>query len=182
MIDQQERVTTREPAILLAPPYRGLAAYREEDAPLFNERQDVIHKLLLAVVREPILTLIGPAGCGKTPLLQASFLAQARKEHPDWLFTTLRLDAPPHLSFTLTQLWERQRDGHLTHAAYDEIGGVSGAPRLLAQRVYEHMSASEREQAGSCHGSMDRRRPRNSTGSRGIRSLTQTVDKACQFN
>jgi formylglycine-generating enzyme required for sulfatase activity len=39
----------------------------------------------------------------------------------------------PLLEFALTALWERQRpDGLLTHAAYGEIGGVSGA---IAQRA-----------------------------------------------
>ncbi|WP_420630210.1 hypothetical protein [Candidatus Leptofilum sp.] len=33
----------------------------------------------------------------------------------------------PLLEFALTLLWERQSDGQMSHAAYEEIGGVSGA-------------------------------------------------------
>ncbi|WP_455567415.1 nSTAND1 domain-containing NTPase [Streptomyces bottropensis] len=33
----------------------------------------------------------------------------------------------PPLQLTLRQLWARRRDGHLTHHAYDQLGGVSGS-------------------------------------------------------
>src|SRR2546430_15576068 len=32
------------------------------------------------------------------------------------------------LEFALTMLWERRRDHTLHHAAYEELGGVAGAP------------------------------------------------------
>ncbi|MFJ8704286.1 nSTAND1 domain-containing NTPase [Streptomyces ardesiacus] len=49
-------------------------------------------------------------------------------------------DAPgilPLLSFTLAQLWEDQRDGRLTHEAYDALGGVRGALGRHANAVWE---------------------------------------------
>ena len=42
----------------------------------------------------------------------------------------------PMLEFALTLLWERQERGVLTHAAYDELGGVKGALAAYAEAVY----------------------------------------------
>ncbi|MEV8393886.1 MULTISPECIES: serine protease [unclassified Streptomyces] len=42
----------------------------------------------------------------------------------------------PLLEFTLDQLWERQRGGLLTHRAYEELGGVSGALAERAETVW----------------------------------------------
>ena len=49
--------------------------------------------------------------------------------------------ALPLLEFALTLLWERQRGGRLTHAAYDEIGRVDGAARVLRARACSLRSA-----------------------------------------
>ncbi|MFD7498882.1 trypsin-like peptidase domain-containing protein [Streptomyces sp. NPDC059832] len=43
----------------------------------------------------------------------------------------------PLLSFTLAQLWDGQRGGHLTHDAYDALGGVRGALGKHANRIWE---------------------------------------------
>src|SRR3989440_9854789 len=42
----------------------------------------------------------------------------------------------PLLEFTLTQLWEGNRDGILTHEAYRRIGGVTGGLRQWANDAY----------------------------------------------
>ena len=52
----------------------------------------------------------------------------------------------PLLQFALTQLWQRQYDGMLTHVAYDEIGGVSGALASYAEQVFSDLSDDERLQ------------------------------------
>ncbi|WP_414619941.1 eIF2A-related protein [Calothrix sp. CCY 0018] len=46
----------------------------------------------------------------------------------------------PLLEFTLTQLWEKQRDGWLTHQAYEEIGGVETALANHAEAIYAQLS------------------------------------------
>jgi len=53
----------------------------------------------------------------------------------------------PLLEFALTQLWERQERARLTHHAYDEIGGVTGALARYAERVYDGLHETERERA-----------------------------------
>ena len=46
----------------------------------------------------------------------------------------------PLLQFCLTQLWGRQTAGTLTHAAYDDIGGLAGALSRYAEHVFEGLS------------------------------------------
>jgi WD40 repeat protein len=49
----------------------------------------------------------------------------------------------PLLEFALTLLWDRQEHGRLTHAAYQELGGVKGALAQYAEQVYRDRVASE---------------------------------------
>jgi WD40 repeat protein/class 3 adenylate cyclase len=53
----------------------------------------------------------------------------------------------PLLEFTLTQLWERQTDGWLTHADYEAMGCVQGALADYADRVYAELEPGEQELA-----------------------------------
>ncbi|WDZ82828.1 trypsin-like peptidase domain-containing protein [Micromonospora cathayae] len=58
--------------------------------------------------------------------------------------------APGHLplvEFTLARLWERRTAGTLTHRAYEEIGGVSGALARYAEDVYRHLPPERRPEA-----------------------------------
>ena len=55
----------------------------------------------------------------------------------------------PLLEFALTLLWERNNHGWLTHAGYEEIGGVEGALARHADQVYG--SLEENEQAAARH-------------------------------
>lgn len=49
----------------------------------------------------------------------------------------------PLLEFALTQLWERQTNGHMTHKAYDAIGQVKGALAGHAEDVYAELKPDE---------------------------------------
>lgn len=53
----------------------------------------------------------------------------------------------PLLEFALTQLWEKQTDTRLTHAAYDEIGGIEAALACYAEQVYNQLEPQEKERA-----------------------------------
>jgi hypothetical protein len=50
------------------------------------------------------------------------------------------------LEFALTQLWEKQSRGQLTHQAYSEIGGVAKALSDHAEAVYGKLSEQEQKQ------------------------------------
>lgn len=51
----------------------------------------------------------------------------------------------PLLEFTLTQLWQRQYQGRLTHAAYTALGGVTGSLAQYAEDVYAQHTPEEQE-------------------------------------
>jgi WD40 repeat protein len=55
--------------------------------------------------------------------------------------------ALPLLGFTLDQLWRRRRGAWLTHAAYDEIGGVAGALNQRAEAIYDRLNTSQQRLA-----------------------------------
>ncbi|KAB8335310.1 CHAT domain-containing protein [Scytonema tolypothrichoides VB-61278] len=50
----------------------------------------------------------------------------------------------PLLEFALTQMWSRQLCGWLTHAAYNEIGGVEQALANHAEAVYAQLTHNQR--------------------------------------
>ncbi len=51
--------------------------------------------------------------------------------------------ALPLLQFALAQLWQRRHGVWLTHAAYEDIGGVSGAIDQRAEEVYAKLNESQ---------------------------------------
>jgi WD40 repeat protein/DNA-binding SARP family transcriptional activator len=53
----------------------------------------------------------------------------------------------PLLEFTLTQLWEHQSDGWLTHADYEAMGCLEGALASYADQVYADLDENEQERA-----------------------------------
>ena len=53
----------------------------------------------------------------------------------------------PLLEFALTLLWARRSDGFMTHAAYDEIGGVGQALAGYAEEVYGELTEEEQLQS-----------------------------------
>ncbi|MGV0023698.1 nSTAND1 domain-containing NTPase [Phormidesmis priestleyi] len=53
----------------------------------------------------------------------------------------------PLLEFALTQLWEQQENGILTHRAYSDIGGVKQALAQHADRVFESLTPEQQKQA-----------------------------------
>jgi photosystem II stability/assembly factor-like uncharacterized protein len=55
--------------------------------------------------------------------------------------------ALPLLQFALVQLWQRRHGVWLTHAAYEDIGGVSGAIDRRAEEVYTKLNESQQHLA-----------------------------------
>lgn len=53
----------------------------------------------------------------------------------------------PLLEFTLTELWQHQRQGTLTHLAYEEIGQLKGALGCYADSIYQRLPPDKQEQA-----------------------------------
>lgn len=59
-------------------PYRGLLAFREEDAPNYFGRDTDAADLLAAVERQPLVTVVGASGSGKSSLVQAGLVPALR--------------------------------------------------------------------------------------------------------
>lgn len=53
----------------------------------------------------------------------------------------------PLLEFALKELWERQEDGWLTHAAYEKIGRLAGGLSRWANQIYLELGPNERSLA-----------------------------------
>jgi WD40 repeat protein/energy-coupling factor transporter ATP-binding protein EcfA2 len=86
---------------------------------------------LLAAIVEPVT---GMPGVSFEPGLPARIVNDAARE-PGRL---------PLVEFALTRLWEKSDHGRLTHAAYDEMGGVAGALANYADlQVYSALAASD---------------------------------------
>ncbi len=76
-------------------PYRGLLAFREEDAPFFFEREAFTARLVEAVHRQAVTAVIGPSGSGKSSLVFAGLLPHLRQEG-GWLTVSVRPGNRPY--------------------------------------------------------------------------------------
>jgi WD40 repeat protein len=71
-------------------PYRGLAAFREEDAPFFFGREGFVEQLAEAVKkRSMVAVIVGSSGCGKSSTIFAGLLPRLRNEG-GWLISGFR--------------------------------------------------------------------------------------------
>jgi class 3 adenylate cyclase len=76
-------------------PYRGLAAFREADAPLFFGREAFIDQLTEAVHHRQItVVIVGPSGSGKSSAVFAGLLPELREEGK-WLIVETRPGGRP---------------------------------------------------------------------------------------
>ncbi len=55
-------------------PYKGLAAYRAEDAPLFHGRARLVAALVARLVDAPLTVVSGPSGAGKSSAVRAGLV------------------------------------------------------------------------------------------------------------
>ncbi|MCH7725071.1 MAG: SUMF1/EgtB/PvdO family nonheme iron enzyme [Planctomycetes bacterium] len=67
-------------------PYRGLLAFREEDADFFFGRDEYLEQLVSLVKRETLVAVVGASGSGKSSLVSAGLIPQLRKygDGPVW--------------------------------------------------------------------------------------------------
>jgi tetratricopeptide (TPR) repeat protein len=99
------------------------------------QNQHAARPLLRGQLREVIEKPLALAGASFEPGLVDRILEDARNE-PGNL---------PLVEHSLLQLWERRQGRVLTHAAYDEIGGVSGALAHHAEEVFARLDEDGRQ-------------------------------------
>ena len=89
-IDSEVSISERTPRLLGECPYRGLAAFREQDAPFFFGREAFIEQLLAALQEQPLVAVVvGSSGSGKSSLVYAGLLPRLRASE-EWLVVELR--------------------------------------------------------------------------------------------
>jgi energy-coupling factor transporter ATP-binding protein EcfA2 len=78
-------------------PYRGLDAFREEDAALFCGRDDAIRNLVAHAQTHSFVAVVGPSGCGKSSLVFAGLLPSLRQQREStiWDVVSFRPGASP---------------------------------------------------------------------------------------
>ena len=84
-------------------PYRGLFAFREEDAPYFFGRETFTRQLREAIRHRPLLAVVGSSGSGKSSVVFAGLLPLLRKEG-SWLFASFRPGSRPFYSLAAALL------------------------------------------------------------------------------
>jgi CHAT domain/AAA ATPase domain len=82
--------------VIAACPYRGLFAFREEDAPFFFGRESFTKQLVATVSRKRLVAVIGASGSGKSSVVFAGLIPQLRRLG-NWLIISCRpSDRPFH--------------------------------------------------------------------------------------
>ncbi|ACK73983.1 conserved hypothetical protein (plasmid) [Gloeothece citriformis PCC 7424] len=79
-------------------PYRGLSAFRTEDAAFFKGRETFTHQLLTAIETNSLITIIGPSGSGKSSVVLAGLIPQLPSS---WQIITLRPSDRPCYNLAL---------------------------------------------------------------------------------
>jgi hypothetical protein len=78
--DAGSPATSSSPAALC--PYRGLRAFREEDALLFFGREACATELLNRLHAHKLVAVVGPSGSGKSSVMHAGLLPLLRRQRP----------------------------------------------------------------------------------------------------
>ena len=76
-------------------PYRGLAAFHQQDAPFFYGRETFVDQLACAVAQpRPVVAVVGPSGSGKSSVVFAGLLPRLSQD-AHWLSATCRPGSRP---------------------------------------------------------------------------------------
>ena len=75
-------------------PFRGLAAFREQDAPFFFGREQFTGRLLTAMHQRPLVVLAGSSGSGKSSVVFAGLVSCLRSAG-DWRLADFRPGTQP---------------------------------------------------------------------------------------
>ena len=99
-------------------PYRGLLAFREEDAPNYFGREPDVADVLAAVEHQPLVAVVGASGSGKSSLVFAGVVAKLRAAD-DWTIAAFRPRRRPYneLAQALVALWQSDPVERLSQAA-----------------------------------------------------------------
>lgn len=142
------RAAERPPRIVGPCPYRGLAPFREPDAPFFFGREAFTERLFQVLHRQPAAAVVvGPSGSGKSSVVFAGLLPRLR-DAENWLIVDLRPGRHPFhtLARALTSLLEPtlgETDRLMaTHKLAGALQEGSVDLRIVLERAAERASGS----------------------------------------
>lgn len=128
-------------------PYKGLEAFRQNDAHLFFGRKAMTDNLVAAVDNGGLLPVVGASGAGKSSLVQAGLMPRLAEGPAEWRFVVVR--PRPHLTSALAagfaravgasdpvpvselESWQSRIASLGLAAAGDLVIASTGAERLL---------------------------------------------------
>ena len=106
-------------------PYRGLNAFREEDAPLFFGRRRLVKGLLHKVLTCPLVAVVGPSGSGKSSVVRAGLLPRLRgkeRTKETWEVVTFRPEKFPFIKLAIALEAVRNPDANDAKLETDAAG------------------------------------------------------------
>ncbi|MEH2145243.1 nSTAND1 domain-containing NTPase [Nostoc sp.] len=129
---------TAWPAIASCP-YRGLFAFREEDARFFFGREIFTQKLVDAVQKQRLVAIIGASGSGKSSVVFAGLIPYLRQQN-NWLIESFRPKTHPldELAAILVRLREPKE-----RKIQQDIDAGELAHRLREGKIAVHRVLSE---------------------------------------
>ncbi len=133
-------------------PYRGLDAFREEDAAFFlgrgsaSEPESPIGRLVRKVREHPFVMVVGRSGSGKSSLVTAGLLPALRRERDRfWTVLSLRPGRQPLRALAAAFNPRREDEGAASYQA--RIGVLADQLRSRDPALLSHMIRDELERA-----------------------------------
>jgi len=121
-------ILRREPRLVGACPYQGLAHFQEAEAPFFFGREDFTGRLVSTIQGNPttMTAIVGSSGSGKSSAIFAGLIPTLRAEQ-DWLLLDMRPGSQPFQALAMTFV------DHLTPGLGEE--GRQSEMRVLAKAL-----------------------------------------------
>ncbi|MEV7520955.1 formylglycine-generating enzyme family protein [Streptomyces sp. NPDC091371] len=98
-------------------PYRGLYAFREQDAPLYHGRAAVVARLTRAIGQSALAGVVGASGSGKSSLVQAGLIPVLRRQAEHWAVAAFRPGSSPYEALAAGLVDLVHRDSSMEHNA-----------------------------------------------------------------
>lgn len=96
VLAEKEGTSTVAEVVKSINPYRGLASFREEQAPLFFGREASVRFLIEALSRRNFIAVVGRPGSGKSSLVQAGVVPALRRWHDGRTWAVVTMAPGPH--------------------------------------------------------------------------------------
>lgn len=129
-------------------PYRGLLAFREEDALFFFGREEASKQLLEKISTHKLVAVVGPSGGGKSSIIQAGLLPLLRHRslpNSPWKTTVFTPGKNPFLNLAaaliplwMTQISEKERSDLIRNLR----ASLAGSERSL-EEIVKNMRSKE---------------------------------------